>query len=114
MTTLVRTMVRSAAAVILIGTAATAPVVAAGDPPSGGDRMTQMMTTIDEMHRLMQDMQAEMQHMPGMRPMQGRMGRAMGMAQQMRGMMGEHRSQMQHACPALPTETPAPRPGKQD
>ena len=73
-----------------------------------------MMTTIDEMHRLMQDMQAETQHMPGMRPMQGRMGRAMGMAQQMRGMMGEHRSQMQHACPALPTETPAARPGKQN
>jgi hypothetical protein len=105
MTTLARVLVGGAMATFLIGGGAPHPVRAA-DPTPTDDPMARMTQMMNEMHRSMQDMRAEMHGRPGMGAMHGRMGHTMGVMEQMHGMMREHREQMRQQCPAM---APAPK-----
>ena len=92
------------AALLTVSVAALA--VRAADPEPADESMARMTQMMGEMHRVMQEMHKDMQPMPGTHGMHGRMGHTMGMMEQMRGMMGEHREQMREQCPMM---TPAPR-----
>jgi hypothetical protein len=97
MKTFGRVLVGTAAAALVAGAVAIAPVRALDPPPE--EPLARMADTMGRMHESMQQMQREMQRAPGMHAMQERMRHTMGMMEQTRAMMGKYREQMQRHCP---------------
>ena len=106
MTAMARVLV---AAVVIIVAAGTSTPVVGLDPAPEEEALTRMTTLMDAMHRSMQEMRDEARQSPGMRPMRDRLGRAMGMADEMRALMREYREHARQECSAA---APPPAPGK--
>jgi hypothetical protein len=100
----------STAAVVaaFLVTAALPGPLAAIDPPPEEPELASLTALMEAMHRSMQGMHDDMKGMTHMRGMQDRMSRAMGMSEEMRGLMRQYREQRRSDCPGgRPT---APRP----
>ena len=91
-----RLFVRVAAA-FLLGLVLTTPV-AGRDPTPEEEAFARMTTLMDVMQQSMQDMRDEMKRTPGNQPMQDRLGRAMGMVEEMRGVMRQYRERTRPEC----------------
>jgi hypothetical protein len=97
--------VGAALLVLLAGTGGAQPGRLGSMAPDD-ERVQQMMKMMGDMQDQMKGMQEQMKAMQAMGPMHGRMGQMTGQMAQMRATMQQHREQMQKLCPlAAPRET---------
>ena len=95
MTLMARVLIGTAA--LALGAVLAAPL-AAIDPPPEEEALARMTTLMETVHQSMETMREEMARTPGAHPMHERLGRTMGMADEMRGLMHRYREHRRLDC----------------
>jgi hypothetical protein len=97
-------LVLTIAAAVLVGATIPAAVIAIDPPPE--EPLARMTALMDGMQRSMEALRDDMRGMPNMGAMHGRMDRAMGMAEELRTLMRQHRERPRPECPAARPSPP--------